>query len=108
MAYATLNDLCCTVSDDRIAEKLLDRASRLIDDECGVEVDPDSARDVCAAMVERALIPMQSDVFGLSSASMSAGGYQQTLNYINSSGEIYLLDKERERLRGSDGTICFI
>ena len=102
--FAAVADLAVSIAPDMepTAEKLIQRASRLIRDECGDAVDPDSARDVCCSMVERAWPAFSAGIFGVGSSSMSAGGYQESFSYINAAGEVYLLDKERDRLKPCD------
>ncbi|MGN0080126.1 MAG: Gp19/Gp15/Gp42 family protein [Eggerthellaceae bacterium] len=107
MAYATLNDLCCKVSDEGLAIKLLERASRLIDAACGDDAaNPLIAADVCAAMVERALVPMCSDLLGATQATMSVASISQSVTYSNPSGDLYMTQTEREAL-GIGGKIGF-
>ena len=109
MAYATVNDLearwrTLTDSERAVAQALLDDAAVLVDS-YGADVDADAARAVTCSMVRRAMNPMTGDLFGVSQASMSAGGYQQQMTYSNPSGELYLTKQERRMLGFGGGRL---
>lgn len=106
--YAEVGDLCCDVADQEVAERLILRASRIIVAECGdASPDPDAARDVCAAMVERALPKFGSDAFGASQSSMAVDSISQSWTWANPSGDLYITEQERRILGCGGGCIGF-
>lgn len=100
MGYATVEDLVCEVRDPAAAEKLLERASTLIDDVIGSGAKPSEAtlKGICCAMVERALAPLGTDMYGVTQYSQTAGPYSGSMTYSNPMGELYLTREERRRL----------
>ena len=100
MAYATVEDLVCEVRDPAAAAKLLERASTLIDDVIGSGTAPgaDTLNGVCCAMVERALAPLGTDMYGVTQYSQTAGPYSGSMTYSNPMGDLYVTREERRRL----------
>ena len=52
----------------------------------------------CCNMVIRAMSASQSDGFGLSQQTMTAGPYSQSFSYSNPSGDLYLTRMEKRAL----------
>ena len=111
MAYATVSDIEArwrelTADEESKAGVLLDDAAAILDT-LGV-FDPTDAtvaanlRTVSCNMVIRAMSASQSDSFGLSQGSMTAGVYTQSWTYSNPSGDMYLTRMEK-RLLGITG-----
>ena len=108
MAYTEVDDLICEVSDEDVAEKLINRASRMIDAACkGRTVDADIARDVCCAMVERALAAYNADLIGIKQASETGGPYTFSATYSNPSGDLFITKAERRNLGIGAGSVSF-
>ena len=55
-------------------------------------------KTVCCSMVIRAMSASESDNFGTSSMSITAGPYSQSFNYSNPSGDMYLTRMEKKLL----------
>lgn len=99
MAYATVSDLVCEVHDAAVAEKLIDRASRKIDKACGgTAPDAEIAKDVCCAMVERALAAYNDDLVGIRQASETEGPYTWSGTFSNPAGDLYITKAEKRSL----------
>ena len=107
MAYALVSDVEARWRDLTTSEE--SRASVLIDDASAmlaalVNVDPNDAeqahllKTVCCDMVIRAMAATESDMFGVSQASMTAGPYTQSMSYSNPSGDMYLTKLEKRLL----------
>ena len=108
MAYATVSDLVCTVSDQGMATKLIDRASRMIDSACGgITPSADIAKDVCCAMVERALAAYEADLVGIKQSSETAGPYTWSGTYSNPGGDLYITKAEKKNLGIGLGSLGF-
>lgn len=107
MAFAEVSDI-----ESRWRELSTDeqsRASVLIDDASAmltalVAIDTDDTeqaqllKQVCCSMVIRAMSATESDAFGASQMSMTAGPYSQSWNYANPSGDMYLTKLEKRLL----------
>ena len=109
MAYATVNDLearwrTLTDSERAVAQALLDDAAVLVDS-FGSPSSEAAALSVSCSVVRRAMGAYGADLFGVSQASMSAGGYQQQMTYSNPSGELYLTRQERRMLGFGGGRL---
>ena len=108
MAYATVSDLVCKVSDQSMATKLIDRASRMIDSVCGgTPSSTDIAKDVCCAMVERALAAYEADMVNIKQASETAGPYTWSGTYSNPGGDLYITKAEKRSLGVGPGSLGF-
>ena len=106
--YATVDDLACEVTDEEKAEKLLLRATRKIRALCGGEPkDPEVARDVCCAMVERVLATDETMV-GAKQASITVGSYNQQWTWSNPNGDLYLTRDEKRALGISGMRVGFV
>lgn len=114
MAYATVSDIEARWRDLTTEEEA--RAAVLIDDASAilsqlVDVNPDEEeqaallKTVCCNMVIRAMSASESDLFGVSQASMTAGPYSQSMSYVNPSGDMYLTKLEKRLLGVTTGYI---
>ena len=114
MAYATVSDVEArwrTLSQGEAAKAgvLLDDAAAILDT-LG-DFDPTDAttaanlRTVSCNMVIRVMSASQSDNFGLSQGSMTAGVYTQSWTYSNPSGDMYLTKMEKRLLGITSGYI---
>ena len=107
MAFALVSDIEARWRELSTTEEA--RASVLIDDASAklselVEVDPSDATQaqllkiVCCSMVIRAMSATESDLYGVTNASMQAGSYMQTWTNANPSGDMYLTKLEKRML----------
>lgn len=107
MAFAGVSDIESRWRELSTSEE--SRASVLIDDASAmlaqlVEVDEHDANQaymlkvVCCNMVIREMAATESDTFGVSNASMTAGPYSQSWTYTNPSGDMYLTKMEKRML----------
>lgn len=114
MAFADVSDIEARWRTLTVDEKA--RAAVLIEDASAVlsrlvPVDPnDEQQDallktVCCNMVIRAMSATESDMFGVSQSSMTAGPYSQSMNYANPSGDMYLTKMEKRLLGITSGYI---
>ena len=114
MAYALVSDVEARWRDLSATEET--RAAVLIDDASAmlsslVDVDPNDCaqaallKTVCCDMVIRAMSATDSDMFGVSQASMTAGPYSQSMSYSNPSGDMYLTKMEKRLLGITQGYI---
>lgn len=114
MAFADVSDIEARWRTLTVDEKA--RAAVLIEDASAVlsklvPVDPnDEQQDallktVCCNMVIRAMSATESDMFGVSQSSMTAGPYSQSMNYANPSGDMYLTKLEKRLLGITSGYI---
>lgn len=114
MAYATVSDIESRWRALNEAEQT--RASVLIDDASAmltalVNVDSDDQeqaqllKQVCCAMVIRAMSATEADAFGASQMSMTAGPYSQSWSYSNPTGDMYLTKLEKRLLGITSGYI---
>jgi len=114
MAYATIEDLESRYGElssgmaDR-AQALLDDAATILDALIVVDISDqqmlDRLRMVSCAMVNRALQAAESDAYGVSQASMTAGSYTQSMSFSNPSGDLYLTGTEKTMLGIGGGYI---
>lgn len=112
MAYATVADIeerWHTLSADEQARAgvLLDDAAVIIDALANIKDgdDMERARYVSVNMVIRAMSATETDTFGVSNASMTAGSYSQSWTYTNPSGDMYLTKIEKRLLGVTSGYI---
>lgn len=114
MAYATVSDIESRWRALNEAEQ--SRASVLIDDASAmltalVNVDSDDQeqaqllKQVCCSMVIRAMSATETDAFGASQMSMTAGPYSQSWSYSNPTGDMYLTKLEKRLLGITSGYI---
>ena len=107
MSYATIEDLEARYGE--LSSELEGRATVLLDDAATIidaYVTADTtderwlarARLVSCAMVNRALHASESDAYGVSQATMTAGPYTQNVSYANPSGDLYLTATEKRTL----------
>lgn len=107
MAFADVSDVAARwraldANEQEKASVLLCDASAMLSKL--VDVDFDDARQmailksVCCSMVIRAMSASQSDTFGLSQTTMTAGPYSQSASFANPSGDMYLTKMERKLL----------
>lgn len=107
MAYAEVSDIESRWRDLTTDEAA--RAAALIDDASAmltelVDVDTSDTTQaallemVCCNMVIRAMSASDSDAFGASAVSMTAGPYSQAWTYSNPSGDMYLTKMEKRLL----------
>lgn len=107
MSYATIEDLEARYGE--LSSELEGRATVLLDDAATIidaYVTADTtderwlarARLVSCAMVNRALQASESDAYGVSQATMTAGSYSQSTSYANPSGDMYLTATEKRTL----------
>lgn len=114
MAYATVEDLEARYGelfDERQeqASVLLDDAAVLIDCMASIDTGDETrmaaAKAVSCSMVNRALSASESDMYGVSQQTMTAGSYSQSTSYSNPSGDLYLTGTEKAMLGISGGYI---
>ena len=104
-AYATTEDLACTVIDADVANKLLVRASMKVKTLCkGDPSDMDAAKVVVCQMVERALSPSRDDYGTVDNGIQQISSYANTWTWSNAIGDLYIKKDERKML-GLGGTI---
>ena len=113
-AFATVSDIearWSTLSTDETtrATTLLDDAtamlSALVEVRGGDHEQEALLKSVCCSMVIRAMSATESDSFGASSMSMTAGSYSQSWSYANPSGDMYLTKFEKRLLGIATGYI---
>ena len=114
MAYASHADIEArwrelSATEEAQADTLCADASAIIDSLVTVGDDKlELAKVVVCNMVIRAMSAAQSDNFGLSQGSMTAGVYTQSWSYANPSGDMYLTKLDKQMLgitRGYIGSI---
>lgn len=111
MAYATHADIEArwrelSATEEAQADTLCEDASAIIDSLVTVDEGKlELAKVVCCNMVIRAMSASQSDAYGLSQGSMTAGVYTQSWTYSNPSGDMYLTKLERQMLGIGQGYI---
>lgn len=114
MAYASHSDIEArwrelSATEEAQADTLCADASAIIDSLVTVGNDKlELAKVVVCNMVIRAMSSAQSDNFGLSQGSMTAGVYTQSWSYANPSGDMYLTKLDKQMLgitRGYIGSI---
>jgi len=114
MAYATIDDLEARYGEvpselsDRV-DALLEDAATILDAQVVVDISDQQQlarlRLVSCSMVNRALQAAESDAYGISQASMTAGSYTQSMSYANPSGDLYLTGTEKRMLGIGTGYI---
>lgn len=117
MGYAEIADLearwrTLTADEKDRAEVLLEDAAVRLDAQCPPS-DPPTEQElavreiVSCEMVKRAMISASgSDGAGVTSVQMGAGPYQQTTQYTNPTGDLYLT-KADKRLLGCGAQVAF-
>ena len=111
MAYASHADIEArwrelSATEEAQADTLCADASAIIDSLVTVGDDKlELAKVVVCNMVIRAMSAAQSDNFGLSQGSMTAGPYTQSWTYANPSGDMYLTKMEKRLLGVTSGYI---
>ena len=107
MAYAEVSDIESrwrelSTDEQARAAVLLDDASAMLTQLVDVdETDEQQAallKTVCCSMVTRTMSATESDSFGASNMSMTAGVYSQSWSYANPSGDMYLTRLEKKML----------
>lgn len=107
MAFADVSDLesrwrDLSADEQSRAEVLLDDASVMLAQLVDIdESDADQAKllkKVCCNMVIRAMSATETDAFGVSQTSMTAGPYSQSFSFSNPSGDMYLTKLEKRLL----------
>ena len=106
-AYAAITDLACTVIDEDVANKLICRASLMVENLCGGEPkDTDAAKMVVCQMVERALSTSSDDYGTVDNGIQAISSYSNTWTWSNGIGDLYIKQSER-KLLGVGGSIGF-
>lgn len=107
MGFAEVSDIEArwrelSTSEESRANVLIDDASAML---AGlVDVDVADTRQlellkiVCCNMVIRAMSATESDSYGASNMSMTAGPYTQSWTYSNPTGDMYLTRQEKRLL----------
>lgn len=107
MSYATVEDLEARYGE--LSSELEGRATVLLDDAAAIidaYVTVDATDEHClarlrlvsCAMVNRALHAAESDAYGVSQSTMTAGPYTQNVSFANPSGDLYLTATEKRTL----------
>ena len=107
MGFAEVSDIEARWRELSTAEE--SRANVLIDDASAmlaelVDIDVANTRQlellkiVCCSMVIRAMSATESDSYGASNMSMTAGPYTQSWTYSNPTGDMYLTRQEKRLL----------
>lgn len=107
MGFAEVSDIEARWRELSTSEE--SRAAVLIDDASAmlkklVDVDVADTRQlellkiVCCSMVIRAMSATESDSYGASNMSMTAGPYTQSWTYSNPTGDMYLTRQEKRLL----------
>lgn len=115
-AYATWQDVqarwrTLTVDEQALATTLLEDAAVELDGACPPS-DPPTARElsvrkiVSVRMVKRAMLSADAGGAGVTSLQQSGGPYQQTQQFANPLGDLYLT-KADKRLLGCGGQRAF-
>ena len=113
--YATVSDIevrwrTLSATEQTKAAALISDATAIIDSlagpafECSEDWD-EKAKIVCCNMVIRAMSAGESDAFGVSQTSMTAGPYSQSWSYANPCGDMYLTKLEKRMLGITSGYI---
>ena len=107
-AFATIPDLeevwrVLDETDRTKAERLLAAASRKIRLQGpswlqAEEAEPGICKDICCAMVKRAMLADADDTAGVSQHTETAGSYSESYSYANPTGDLYLTSAERSDL----------
>ena len=109
--YATVDDIEArwrplSTADQTRAAALISDATVMIDSLVTIDdTTLDRANVVCCNMVIRAMSASQSDSFGLSQSSMTAGPYTQSWSYANPSGDMYMTKMEKRMLGITQGYV---
>lgn len=107
MAYATVTDLearwrALSADEQARAGVLLGDAAVILDAQCPPDADPPSdveARKIVACgMVQRAM-SVGADSVGVTSVQMGAGPYQETRQFSNPTGDLYLTRADKRMLK---------
>lgn len=107
MAFAEVSDIEArwrelTAAEEAKASVLIGDASAilssLVDVDASDTAQAANLRTVCCNMVIRSMTATDTDMFGVASATMTAGPYSQTSNFANPSGDMYLTKMEKRIL----------
>ena len=107
MAYADVADLEArwrplSVQEQERAAVLLEDASAFIDGLVSTDrqVCQESGilKQVVCSMVQRSMVATETDAFGVTQQSMTAGPYTQSWSYANPNGDFYLTKMEKKLL----------
>jgi hypothetical protein len=87
-----------TASEQAQATVLIGDASEMIVDTCPRYVSASSGtlKSIVCAMVKRAMVA--GDSIGISSTQQTAGPFNESYNYANPLGDLYLTKAEKQRL----------
>ena len=116
MVFAEVSDIearwhSLYASDRQRAEVLIGDASAMLEAAlaCTIDVSDESQMQrlniVCCNMVIRAMSASESDAYGASNMSMTAGPYTQSWTYANPSGDMYITKAEKRMLGITSGYI---
>ena len=114
MAYATVSDIesrwrALNETEQTRASVLIDDASAMLTALVNVDSDDQEQaqllKQVCCAIVIRAMSATEADAFGASQMSMTAGPYSQSWSYSNPTGDMYLTKLEKRLLGITSGYI---
>ena len=116
MVFAEVSDIesrwhTLSASDRQRAEVLIGDASEMLEAAlvCTIDVSDESQMQrlniVCCNMVIRAMSASESDAYGASNMSMTAGPYTQSWTYANPSGDMYITKAEKRMLGITSGYI---
>ena len=107
MGFAEVSDIEArwrelSTSEESRANVLIDDASamlaRLVDVDVADTRQLELLKIVCCNMVIRAMSATESDSYGASNMSMTAGPYTQSWTYSNPTGDMYLTRQEKRLL----------
>lgn len=107
MAFADVSDIesrwrDLSADEESRAAVLLDDASAMLAAVVTVDENNDEQAEllkiVCCNMVIRAMSATESDAYGASNMSMTAGPYTQSWTYVNPSGDMYITKAEKRML----------
>ncbi|MFT8330305.1 Gp19/Gp15/Gp42 family protein [Bifidobacterium psychraerophilum] len=104
--FAQVSDLearwhTLTASEQAQAKVLIDDASQMVIDTCPRYVTASAAtlKGIVCTMVKRAMIQgADSDLAGVGSTQQTAGPFNESFNYVNPMGDLYLTKAEKQRL----------
>lgn len=112
-AYATVSELEARWRTLSAAEKvragtLLDDASLRVDVECPPDdpVTDAAAREIVVCEMVKRAMSVGADAVGVTSTQVGAGPYQETRNFANPTGDLYLT-KTDKRLLKCGGAVAF-
>lgn len=106
MAFAEVSDIEArwrdlSADEEQRAAVLIDDASAMLSSLMSADVMEERTallKMVTCNMVIRSMSQSDSDLFGVTQTSMTAGPYSQSFSYSNPSGDMYLTKQERNML----------